>query len=450
MTPAAPAVPTRPPSSSTPSATSSPPTGRASWPRSPAFGYGAAEPFSILDDPAGLAADLAAAGLAVCSVHAMPAGEQAAAVIAAARTLGTDTVIVPYLPPERFADAASVRELAAELNGMAARLAGDGLRLGYHNHDFELSSMIGGRPALEVLAGSLDDGVLLEVDTYWAAVGGQDVPALLGRLGDRVRYLHVKDGPVTKDDPMTAVGAGPDAGGRDPGRGPGRGMARGRAGPVRDRHDDRGGRQPGLAGRPWPGPAGDPAAGSRDDRARPPVGVAVVGCGTISDEYLRNLTSFPDLRVLCCADLDLERAKAQAAKYGVPGAGSTRQAVEHPEVEIVVNLTVPAAHAEVAQAALAAGKHVWVEKPLALDTAAGPDAAGRGRAGRAPDRLRPGHRAGRRAADRAAADRCGRHRRAADRAGPDAGPGAGPLAPRPRVPVPARRRARCSTWGRTT
>ena len=39
------------------------------------------------------------------------------------------------------------------------------------------------RPALEVLAGSLDAGVLLEVDTYWAAVGGQDVPALLGRLG---------------------------------------------------------------------------------------------------------------------------------------------------------------------------------------------------------------------------------------------------------------------------
>jgi sugar phosphate isomerase/epimerase len=50
--------------------------------------------------------------------------------------------------------------------------------------------------------------VLLEVDTYWAAVGGQDVPALLGRLGERVQYLHVKDGPVTRDDPMTAVGAG--------------------------------------------------------------------------------------------------------------------------------------------------------------------------------------------------------------------------------------------------
>jgi sugar phosphate isomerase/epimerase len=173
-----------------------------------AFGYGAAEPFDILDDPAGLAADLAAAGLVTCSVHAIPAGDQASAVIAAARTLGADTVIVPYLPPARFADVDSVRAVAAELNGMASRLAGDGLRLGYHNHDHELSTSVGGRPALEVLADALDDGVLLELDTYWAAVGGQDVPALLGRLGDRVRYLHVKDGPVTKDDPMTAVGAG--------------------------------------------------------------------------------------------------------------------------------------------------------------------------------------------------------------------------------------------------
>jgi sugar phosphate isomerase/epimerase len=69
-------------------------------------------------------------------------------------------------------------------------------------------SPVAGRTGLEVLADALDPAVLLEVDTYWAAVGGEDVVALLGRLGDRVRYLHVKDGPVTRDDPMTAVGAG--------------------------------------------------------------------------------------------------------------------------------------------------------------------------------------------------------------------------------------------------
>jgi sugar phosphate isomerase/epimerase len=173
------------------------------------YGYAAAEPFGITNDPQGLRADLDAAGLSVCSVHAIPVGDEAEAVIAAARTLGADTVIVPYLPPPRFADADGVRGIAAELNEASARLAGEGMRLGYHNHDFELSSLIGGTPALEVLAGQLDDAVLLELDTYWAAVGGQDVVALLGRLGDRVGYLHVKDGPVVnREDFMTAVGSG--------------------------------------------------------------------------------------------------------------------------------------------------------------------------------------------------------------------------------------------------
>ena len=116
---------------------------------------------------------------------------------------------MPWVPPERFADSEAIAVLAAELNDEAVKLADRGLRLGYHNHDFELSSIVGGRPALEVMADALDPAVILEVDTYWAAVGGQDVPALLRRLGDRVRYLHVKDGPIgTRDDVMTAVGSG--------------------------------------------------------------------------------------------------------------------------------------------------------------------------------------------------------------------------------------------------
>jgi predicted dehydrogenase len=121
-----------------------------------------------------------------------------------------------------------------------------------------------------------------------------------------------------------------------------------------------------------------------------PVGVAVVGCGTISTAYLRNLTSFPDLRVLFCADVDIERAKSQAAAFNVPGAGSTVDALAEPEVEIVVNLTIPAAHAAVTGAAIAAGKSVWVEKPITLDSASArelvtaADAAGV-RIGCAPD-----------------------------------------------------------------
>ena len=77
------------------------------------------------------------------------------------------------------------------------------------------------------------------------------------------------------------------------------------------------------------------------------------------------------MQVLFCADIDAGRAKAQAAAYDVPDSGSVQQALEHPGVQLVVNLTIPAAHAEVASAAIAAGKHVWNEKPLAPDVAAG-------------------------------------------------------------------------------
>jgi len=101
------------------------------------------------------------------------------------------------------------------------------------------------------------------------------------------------------------------------------------------------------------------------------LGIAVVGCGNISNQYLKNLTRFPDVQVLFCADIDSGRAEAQAAAYGVPGSGSVEEALGHPGVGLVVNLTVPAAHAEVAAAAVRAGKHVWNEKPLTLDVAAG-------------------------------------------------------------------------------
>jgi len=102
-----------------------------------------------------------------------------------------------------------------------------------------------------------------------------------------------------------------------------------------------------------------------------PLGLAVVGCGTISNQYLKNLTQFPDVRVLFCADIDSGRARAQAAAYDVPRFGSVEQALDHPGVGLVVNLTIPAAHAQIAAAAVSAGKHVWNEKPLTLDVATG-------------------------------------------------------------------------------
>ncbi len=97
-----------------------------------------------------------------------------------------------------------------------------------------------------------------------------------------------------------------------------------------------------------------------------PVGVAVVGAGVISAEYLRTLSRFPDVRVVAVADLDERRADAAARTHGIPVSGGPEAVLALPEVELVVNLTVPAAHAQVAKDALRAGKHVYGEKPIAL------------------------------------------------------------------------------------
>lgn len=137
-----------------------------------------------------------------------------------------------------------------------------------------------------------------------------------------------------------------------------------------------------------------------------PVGVGLIGAGNISDQYLTQLTAYPDLAVRFVADLLPERARAQADRYGVAAAGTVEELLARDDVEIAVNLTVPAVHAAVTSAALAAGKHVWTEKPLATDLAAGralvdqAEAAGL-RLGCAPDTvLGPGQQTARRMIER--------------------------------------------------
>ena len=98
-----------------------------------------------------------------------------------------------------------------------------------------------------------------------------------------------------------------------------------------------------------------------------PVGVAVVGAGVISHQYLGNLTRYPDLDVRIVADVFHERAAEQAAAFGVPRSGSLEEALADDDVEIVVNLTNPVSHFQVSMLALAAGKHVWTEKPFAVE-----------------------------------------------------------------------------------
>jgi predicted dehydrogenase len=96
------------------------------------------------------------------------------------------------------------------------------------------------------------------------------------------------------------------------------------------------------------------------------VGIGIVGSGVISDTYLENLGSFPDVEVVIIGDLNVDRAKAQAMKHAVARWGTAADVMSDPDVQVVINLTIPAAHVEVSMAAIAAGKHVWTEKPIGL------------------------------------------------------------------------------------
>ena len=107
--------------------------------------------------------------------------------------------------------------------------------------------------------------------------------------------------------------------------------------------------------------------GSVSPASTGPLGVGVIGAGNISAAYLRNLTRFPDLEVHIVGDLLPAAAAARAEEFGVGDAGTPEDVMTHPGVELVVNLTIPAAHAEVSSAAVRAGKHVWSEKPITLD-----------------------------------------------------------------------------------
>lgn len=97
------------------------------------------------------------------------------------------------------------------------------------------------------------------------------------------------------------------------------------------------------------------------------VGVGIIGAGTISAQYLEHLGSFPDLDVRAIGDIVPEAAAQRAEEFGVPAFGGPEVVLDDPEIEIVVNLTIPAAHFEVSEQILAAGKHVWSEKPLTTD-----------------------------------------------------------------------------------
>lgn len=156
------------------------------------------EAYGFLGRAAELRAALDAAGLVSPSGHApflsdgadAPSLEQ---VFDDAETMGVEFLIDPWTAAERWASADEVAKTAERINEAAALAAGRGIRIGYHNHDQEFAHSFDGVTAYETFVAQLDPAVDIELDAYWATVGGQDVTALVGRLGERLKALHVKD-----------------------------------------------------------------------------------------------------------------------------------------------------------------------------------------------------------------------------------------------------------------
>lgn len=99
-----------------------------------------------------------------------------------------------------------------------------------------------------------------------------------------------------------------------------------------------------------------------------PIKIGVIGCGTISNIYFENMVNrYKVIEVAACADMFVGKAKDVAEKFNISKACSVKELLADPEIEIVVNLTIPAAHTEINLAVLEARKHVYCEKPLALN-----------------------------------------------------------------------------------
>lgn len=176
------------------------------------------EAFDFVRRPDEIRAALDAAGLVSPTGHApllsdelwtpdgsipSPAPE---VVFEAAAKLGMTTVIDPFVAPERWYTLEGVTDIAERLNALVETAAGFGMQVGYHNHAQEFVADFDGESAFERFVALTDPRVAIELDLYWALTGGQDVPALTARLGDRLVAVHVKDGIVPVPNPF-----GPDA-----------------------------------------------------------------------------------------------------------------------------------------------------------------------------------------------------------------------------------------------
>ena len=178
-----------------------------------AMGYVGVETYGLVEHfgPSRVRTAIASAGLTLTSAHTpFPAGPRAEAVLDENEELGAET-LVWSMEREEFDSPEAVRR-GCRADQRGRRQGGAGAACGSLTTitDAEFSNVFGGRLAYDLLLECLDDRVLVELDAYWTQLGGADPAEIVAGLADRVRFVHVKDGPAVSfdEDVMVPIGEG--------------------------------------------------------------------------------------------------------------------------------------------------------------------------------------------------------------------------------------------------
>jgi sugar phosphate isomerase/epimerase len=148
-------------------------------------------------------------GLKVAGAHSpLPIGDNRSAVLDTLHELGAPVLVFPWIDPQHFRSIEGIQRVADQLNEANAVAQKNGLRLLYHNHDFEFIPLPDGSIPHHHLQQLVAPTVGFEIDTYWVKVAESDPAEVVRSLGTRAPLLHIKDGQINPKAPMLPIGEG--------------------------------------------------------------------------------------------------------------------------------------------------------------------------------------------------------------------------------------------------
>ena len=169
-------------------------------------------------DPGSVSKLLKDAGLSVSSMHSeIPVGDMREKALAMAEAYNCKKVIWHGWPEDkRYQTLDGIKELAEIYNEANQFLKSNGLEFGLHNHWWEMRLDAAGGYPLQTLMEYVDKDIFLEIDTYWVKTAQRDPAEIIKKFGDRVQFMHIKDGPAPWNEdlaaqphePMVALGKG--------------------------------------------------------------------------------------------------------------------------------------------------------------------------------------------------------------------------------------------------